>query len=504
MISIFRCLIELETPLHCGGGENNGFDQPVIRDGYGLYRIPGSSIAGILRASAVQAGTPAALVDRAFGFIEHGKAEGKASGSCIWCQDALLLDLDNTLAVAKAMKGDQVSPVFSGIYIRDHVRLDLEKGAAIQGGKFDEEFAPAGCRFVMEIRLDGWTGPVQKEMQELFVSLCSSVRHGAIRFGGKAAEGFGRIRCLDASLRSYDLTDAQQMEAWLNLPSLPYENKQLFPASSGKEVTLPALTLHRGNAEKNLIDSWVRANLEAAGPLLVGGGSRAVSQAEKVDSNEKQADMLFYMEPYLDYEKKTARWKRVVPGSSLRGVLRQRVYAIALVLFGRKERAEAVLDSIFGCVKADQTRPGKIAVQDAPLPEAKPTLVQHVAIDRFTGGALDGALFAEAPVWKDKMRLPFYLHIHGLAPAEGALLLHALMDLAEGFLPVGGGTNRGNGVLLLTGLGAGPEKKWQDALKQLEFSFNWQGKTLNRENAQEAQNWLERLDTELHAAQEVQ
>ena len=502
MISIFRCLIELVTPLHCGSGEKIDFDQPVIRDGYGLYRIPGSSIAGILRARAVQMGASPVLTDQAFGYIEHGKAEGKASGSRIWCQDALLLDLDNTLAVTKAIGGEKVSPVFSGIYIRDHVRLHLLKGSASDAGKFDEEFAPAGCRFVMEIRLDGWNGPVREELRNLFVSLCSSIRHGAIRFGGKEAEGFGRIRCLEASLRSFDLTVAQQMEDWLNLPSLPYENSLLFPASSGKELPLPAPEAVHSAAADNL-SGWVKASLEAAGPLLIGGGSRAVSQAGKAASDEKQADMLFYMEPYLDYEKKKARWKRVVPGSSLRGALRQRVYAIALSLLGSHERADAVLDSIFGCAKPEDTRPGKLSVLDAPLPETEPTVVQHVAIDRFTGGALDGALFAEAPVWKDRLRLPFCLHAHGLALAEGALLLHALMDLAEGFLPVGGGTNRGNGALLLSGLGAGPEKNWPNALKQLDFSFTWQGRTLNRENAQEAKNWLECLDTALHAEQEA-
>lgn len=47
---IARFILQTKTPLHCGGGSDPSLDQPVNRDSYGLWRIQGSSVAGILRS----------------------------------------------------------------------------------------------------------------------------------------------------------------------------------------------------------------------------------------------------------------------------------------------------------------------------------------------------------------------------------------------------------------------------------------------------------------------
>ena len=506
MLSIFRCLIELKTPLHCGGGDDNGFDQPVTRDGFGLYRIPGSSIAGILRAKAMQMGANPALINRAFGYIEHGKSDGKAAGSLIWCKDGLLLDMDGNLAIAKKMQGNNVHPVFSNIYIRDHVRIGLETGAAEESGKFDEEYAPVGCRFVLEVLFDGWGEAIAEDEQRLFLSLCAALRDGAIRFGGKEAEGFGRIKCLQSACRAFTLTDPAELEAWLNLAPFPYNNGELFSSGVGSELALPVASALSQECSNGL-SGWLAVNLEASGPLLIGGGTRSALQAgkntEKSDSNPDSADMLFYMEPYLDYTAKKAQWRRVVPGSSLRGALRQRVFAIANTLFADEGDAQAILDTIFGYVNGGEAQPGKISVLDAPLPDVQPLLVQHVAIDRFTGGALEGALFNEAPIWQAGIQIPLTLHANGLPAHAAAILLHALMDLAEGFLPVGGGKNRGNGVLRLPGLGTDGAFDWAKALQHIDFSISWNGETLNKHGMSGAGTWLARLDTALTQEQKT-
>ena len=96
-------------------------------------------------------------------------------------------------------------------------------------------------------------------------------------------------------------------------------------------------------------------------------------------------------------------------------------------------------------------------------------MLNHVAIDRFTGGAIDGALFAEKTAyWHSDQQDDYPLKMNILvddANIKKAINKHnencakkisfddvcnafdaALADLCEGRLPLGGGVNRGHGI----------------------------------------------------------
>lgn len=69
-------------------------------------------------------------------------------------------------------------------------------------------------------------------------------------------------------------------------------------------------------------------------------------------------------------------------------------------------------------------------------------------IDRFSGGAVDGALFADEPLYAAGEQ--FSLHLTLLPGKEAdpdaeAALEAALKDVCSGALPLGGGVNRGYG-----------------------------------------------------------
>ena len=76
--------------------------------------------------------------------------------------------------------------------------------------------------------------------------------------------------------------------------------------------------------------------------------------------------------------------------------------------------------------------------------------IPHVAIDRFTGGELHGALFSEKViVGKDSVpfKTKFWVKRQILADDDIKYAWEtALSDLCNGLLPLGGGVNRGNGV----------------------------------------------------------
>lgn len=87
-----RLIIECATPLHCGGGDESlEYDQPVARDAFGFWRIPGSTIAGVLRHEAVRH-TSRQTADSAFGIQDKAEIylcsalniiQGGAAPSCI-------------------------------------------------------------------------------------------------------------------------------------------------------------------------------------------------------------------------------------------------------------------------------------------------------------------------------------------------------------------------------------------------------------------------------------
>lgn len=57
--------------------------------------------------------------------------------------------------------------------------------------------------------------------------------------------------------------------------------------------------------------------------------------------------------------------------------------------------------------------------------------------------------------------MPLRLDVQGIDFVEAALLFHALLDMADGGLPVGAGGNRGNGVLYLPHWPQDPQKALQ-------------------------------------------
>ena len=175
----------------------------------------------------------------------------------------------------------------------------------------------------------------------------------------------------------------------------------------------------------------------------------------------------------------------LLPGSSLKGAIAHRVafhwnrlqgiYADVAggealkTSVGRGNDAVRLLFGSEGDGKGKGITRGNVIFSDVIRPRLPEKVFNHVAIDRFTGGSLDGALFNEKAVYGK--RQPFgtsvFLDGDGLARACKAHLKKAgrdeeetlklvtalkkafeesLTDLCEGLLPLGGSVNRGHGA----------------------------------------------------------
>lgn len=326
------------------------------------------------------------------------------------------------------------------------------------------EIVPAGVRFLLQARCDGWNRELTREEEEFFDRLCALVLAGQLELGGKTGLDYGRYKILAHEYRDLRLDTRIGMEEWLNFDefAVPVANAPI----SLEDATLAP-------APENL-SGWLEIPLNCSGPILIGGGA---------PDDVRVADILFALTPALKYADASGtagcvEWQAVLPASSLRGVLRHAIYDILTSLNFTVESSKKILEDIFGVVSAAAARCGKISISDARLLPGDGgeafTFVQHVALDRFSAAPIDGALFSEEPFWAENAAATLRIAVRNFEAHEAALLFHALLDLFEGSLAVGSGVNRGNGCLEL----AGWNENRQEAFAGLRGNMSWNGENI--------------------------
>lgn len=480
-MKIFRAILECATPLHCGGGEDWKIDQPVARDAFGLWYIPGSALAGSLRALGEELNSP---TDQQLTGQMFGDQNNELSiPSLVWCEDLCLLDYDSIPAPLKIIKGDQPE-IKCELFLRDHVRIDLETGAGEDGGKFDMEIVPPGARFLLQIRCDGWNRELSDTEEKYFNALCGLVLAGKMELGGKSGLGYGQYKVMSHEYLDLKMDTRKGMEAWLNYDGFA-------PLRSGEAPDLPAPALPRAPGTLN---GAIEIPLICAGPILIGGGAPATEEKD-------EAGILFALTPFLKYKDKAndtagVELRPVLPASSIRGVLRHAFFDVMTGLKIEDKIAREILKDIFGDVAGGEAKRGKISISDAPLTYAGKNpfaTVRHVALDRFSAAPVEGALFNERPLWLPGTETTIKLDARELEAHEAALLWHVLLDLFEGSLAIGSGVNRGNGRLRLRFW----DEDKQKAFAQISGDMNWNGQNLPQDGLSQLRKFAPLWDNAL-------
>lgn len=464
-----RVVIEAETPLKVGTGESNLLTDAVIAtDANGLPYIPGTAIAGILRHTLVDD-----LAKRIFGFHELSeerkirlKGEKDVSkvptdlskGSEIIFTEARMIGEEG-----KVMDGLQCIDWESKFYfhfnclpIRQHVRIN-EKGVACKGAKFDEQVVFKGTRFCFEIELlcegekaegDDRDTP---EGIKVFQDLLGKLQSETLYIGGGTRRGFGKFKVVETACRILDLRNEEQRFAYICKTSELNDN--FFEQGRGEKIK-------SGNNKE-----WIKYELELVPEnfFLFGAGI-----------GDKEADTIPVTELCIVWEKGKPEFIGVnelknilVPASSVKGALAHRVAFYWNQLDGRfaenKEEekrglvgnANPAVVALFGAegegVNGQGQKCGSVIFSDIIYPSIErqaEKLFNHVAIDRFTGGTIKGALFSEKVICGNHGKLPS-LSVFVDSLVKDKILEAwelALMDLAGGMLPLGGAVNHGYGV----------------------------------------------------------
>lgn len=441
-------VLEAVTPLVISSGNKSVLtDSPILKDLNGFPYIPGTSIAGILRHCVGE--------DKAKGFF--GMKDGKTvKGSRIIISEAKMVGLDGTVldgivdldTLGKDALGKDWISRFVRLPKRNHVRIS-DKGAAEDKCKFDEEVIYKGTRFAFDVELVA----SMDDEAEYFDETLSELLKDTFRIGGGSRSGFGKVKVVSLLKKEFDLRKADELDGYLKCSSSLCSDYSGWTEAAGG----------------NIPDAgWIKYDITLTPEdfFLFGAGF-----------GDDEVDDKAVTESYINWGEKSVKGEFIdnallIPAASLKGALSHRVafhynaqhnkvYAIETDPndFGRHCGSQnPAVKVLFGYQDDDSETSQKrgICLFEDIIGEYETAekVLNHVSIDRFTGGAIDGALFSEKVIDGRNRNLEFKTSILVKKPsgnseiftdALGCLEL-ALKDIDRGTLPLGGGSGRGHGI----------------------------------------------------------
>lgn len=427
-----RLIVEAKTPLSIGTGIGDvTTDSLVARDVNGLPYIPGSTIAGVIRSQM--------KVDEESELWGY-QSRKKGKGAEIIFTEAKIIDsknnvVDGVIDTDHARRDPLLHEYMDLLPIRQHVRIN-ESGVASKGGKFDEQIVYKGTRFCFEMEI-----VADSQDEQPMLNILEAISSRSFRLGGGTRKGFGRIEVVSLKTKTLNLKTQTDLELYLNKPASLSEGTEWWSHINGKQV------LAKDDS------GYVKYRLEISRPqdfFMFGSGFGS----DNGDADKTPVKESIVKDLGMDKD------RMLIPATSVKGALRHRVafhYNKKTGQYFGKTGATIASDNpavkaLFGYQDKEQHK-GNVFISDVFEKPTKGVLATHVSIDRFTGGAKNGALFTEQTDYgKGKM---FFIEIDvnktafvndsEESPIQKALE-EALIDICKGQLPLGGSVNRGNGI----------------------------------------------------------
>ncbi len=393
--------IQANTPLKVGSNNSDFLqDAPIQKDWNGLPMILGTSIAGVLRKD-FQGDT-----DDIF---------GKENGSKIIISNALLLDEKDKVSEKLLLKKSDFLKIFDNLPIREHTAIN-DKGVTKDGAKFDEEIVYKGTKFKFSIEFI-------EDDKNTFESILNILSSPSFRLGGGSTKGFGKFSIENIK------TTTKECSSSLNDD---FEDEGNYIQ---KEITTNYTTYI--------------LNIKPDDFFMFGSGF-----------GDDEADMTPVYERVIKYdgEKSGLSDEQIlIPASSIKGAIAHRTTYHYNLQNGRfignegDKKPLKTIKEIFGEAKNSKENidgsKGKALFSDCfkETTQKQTKVFDHVSIDRFTGGAIDGALFQEKTIADDKeYRIEILLKNIDAEYVEA--FESSLDDICSGMLPLGGATTKGHGV----------------------------------------------------------
>lgn len=406
---IAHIIIEAQTPLKVGSNASDFLqDSPIQKDWNGLPMILGTSIAGVLRKDFEG--------DKNKLFGDENTNNKDAKGSEIIVSNALLLDEKNRVNEGLLLHKSKFLEYFENLPIREHTAI-TDKGVAKDNSKFDEEVLYRGTRFKFSIEMI-------EEDKESFYAILNLLHKNSFRIGGGSTKGFGKVKVIEIKTDSFTKDNYAEYSSSLNFD---LKDKKLY---------------QKEEINSNYITYTLKITPDDF--FMFGSGF-----------GDSDADATPVYERVIDYDNEKLKDKEIlIPASSIKGALAHRTAYHYNVLKGNTIEAKngiEVITEIFGEAKNSKQEikgsKGKILISDCFQTDNSNTKTfDHVAIDRFTGGGIDGALFNEKTIADDREYEIEILLEKRVEDAYKKAFEESLEDICSGMLPLGGMTTKGHGV----------------------------------------------------------
>lgn len=319
--------------------------------------------------------------------------------------------------------------------LRPHIKIDGETGSVSSGvikgtsrksgHKFNMEYIGIGSLLQFSVYLLGRKG-TDDTMKDRLLELFSALHNKGIQFGGKKSNGCGQMQIEKLLWKRFDLTDSKERELWMK------ENKLSESEYEDIENTLPEM---HDDQIAYKVKMFGECDSLLVKCLAVPGTGEDAPDAANIRNAEKEY---------------------IVPGSSLKGVIRSRMEQIAgYLITGNPEAAEKyklLLSNTFGFAGENgiEGKAGNIRFFDAVVGNQEENdlalLQRRIHIDKFTGSVMAGSLFSEKNVSGSIIFEVDVLNRNCPEQACGLLIL-ALRDLALGQLSLGSGYSVGKGFI---------------------------------------------------------
>jgi CRISPR/Cas system CSM-associated protein Csm3 (group 7 of RAMP superfamily) len=411
----------LTSPAALGGSEDGLTDKPIIRDGDGNFMLTGESLTGALRNFLVDAELgynkdetkgQLDLAERLFGMV---KSLGTTDDG-----------VQSPLIVFDAPSTKNVSE------IRDGIRRNPKTGIVEDNAKFDFEVIPRCTAFSLrfDLLIGDYTKDESKDVTALneeakqLSALCwvlGELQKGEISLGGYKFKGLGQCIVKHWEVKRFDLSNKDGWLVWLHsdhesplknlLHKVDNDITKAIETEYGAQV---GTSCDKRNTAEIMLD------LEQVGGLLLSGGT-GIAEANQLHSNKKP----------------------VLTGRSVNGALRARAEKIVNTLGGDGTKWGEQLFGRRNVKKKQRHYAARLTVGEGLLKDTITLYNTRVAIDPFTGGAVEGALFDETVVYGGKTKIK--LTLREPKNCEIGLLLLVAKDLLLEDITFGGTVGIGRG-----------------------------------------------------------
>ena len=431
--------VELTSELHIGGvdavPERDGEGTVIrfCRNGLKEPTIPGRSIRGAVRAACDIARQ--AMKDTGDPATQNGEAFSKENWISLWGDDT---DYTGKSLLDRRLRSDDSLPIrqsaltFHAVSFPEYkdsdsgesplprrhgVGIDRTTGAASDGALYEHEFLPRGTKFDIRITAEGrddeTMGRDQSEgipgsassesVKKLLEFIVDVLTQHKVSLGGRTGSGQGSFTVGKPDLRTLAATTGKETGT-----SLTEALNSLIGAEatgSHTDLELGGWTLEE--PARITIDWWSPTGIFVAEDEELTKQRKAQKEEEnrKKGIDEEVHEVVY---PLRDPSEAWENAQLLIPGTSIRGALRSRASRIArTVLAARRELEPFASHDLHDQIAAEPNLVrymfgsteyrGAVTVHDClSTKRGKLIEVTHNAIDRWTGGVIDGGLFTEA------------------------------------------------------------------------------------------------------------